>query len=99
MKQRMDNYLEIVCDDVNFFEVSNIEFYVRQGAFFRQYAPHAVQEHALVIKIPFEDAMELDASFVRLQFAYLDADGTPRASEVQSVSAGALLKEAGYDPL
>lgn len=94
----MDNYLEIVCEDVDFSEVSNIEFYIRQGGFFRQYSPFGLTEHSIVIKIPYEDAMELEPSYVRLQFAYTDKDGVPRASEITSVSVGVLLKEAGYDP-
>lgn len=99
MKQRMENYLEITCDDVNLENVSHLEFYMRQGGLFRQYAPLVLDKHKMSVKIPYEDAMQLDASHVRLQFAFVDENGASRASEVQSIAAGVLLKEAGYDPL
>ena len=98
MKQRMENYLKISCHDVDLQKVSHLEFYLRQGDFFRQYSPVVINEHEMTVKIPYADAMQLDASHVRLQFAFVDENGASRASEVQSLSAGVLLKEAGYDP-
>jgi hypothetical protein len=97
MKKRIQNSLHITCEDVNLTSVSNIEFYLRQSRFFRQYTPEVISEHEMVVVIPFEDAMKLMAAAVQLQFAFTDADGNPRATEIESVPVGDLLKEAGYD--
>ena len=99
MKVKMRNNLLVTCEDVDLTTVSNIEFYVRQGQFFRQYAPEVVAAHEMLVVIPFEDAMELSTVGVSLQFAFTDADGNPRATKVELIPAGELLKEAGYDPI
>lgn len=101
IRQRIKNTLSITCDGIDFSTISNIEFYVSQGKhFFRQYTPTVVSGSEMVVAIPFEDAQELHAgNVVRLQFAFTDADGNARASDVVDISVGALLKEAGYAPV
>ena len=49
--------------------------------------------------IPLEDALQLNATQIKLQFAFVDADGNPRASGIVQIPVGELLKEAGYDPV
>lgn len=99
MKAKMQNSLHITCEDVDLTTISNIEFYVRQGQFFRQYTPEVVSADEMLVQIPFEDAMQLSMAGIRLQFAFTDADGNPRATEIETARAGDLLKEAGYDPI
>ena len=99
MKRRIKNSLSIICDDVDLNTVSNIEFYVRQGRFFRQYIPEVVSAHEMLVQIPFEDAKQLTTVPVRLQFAFTDAGGNPRSTEIEEMPVGELLKEAGYDPV
>ena len=99
MKKRIKNYLHIACEDVDLTAISNIEFYLKQGRFFRQYTPEVLREHEMLVEIPFEDAKQLMAADVQLQFAYTDAQGTPRATEIVTMPVGDLLKEAGYDPV
>ena len=51
----------------------------------------------LLVKIPYADAMRLQASTVRLQLALTDGDGNPMAAEIVQTDAKKFLKEAGYD--
>ena len=97
--KNMRNTLYIQCDDIDLTKVTYIEFYLRQGTFFRQYEPEIVSEHAMLIEIPLDDAMKLVNSTVRLQFAFTDEGENSRASEVTELSVRELLKEAGYDPV
>ena len=99
MKKRIKNSLHITCDDVDLTAVSRIEFYLRQSRFFRQYTPKVLSTHEMLVEIPFEDARMLMAADVQLQFAFVDANGNPRATEIETVPVGDLLKEAGYDPV
>ena len=72
---------------------------MRQCCFFRQYAADVISSREMVIIVPLADATALaNSKPVELQFAFTDAEGIPRASEVRSVPGGELLKEAGYDP-
>ena len=100
VKQRIKNALLIECEDVDFTTVSNIEFYLKQnGKEFPPYTPHVLDAHRMVVIVPYEDAVVLGVSPARMQFAFTDAEGNPRASEIVTKSVGELLKEAGYDPV
>lgn len=99
MRHRIENSLQITCEDVDLTTISNIEFYVRQPGFFREYRPEVVSAKEMLVHIPFEDAMELRPSDAMLQFAYTDSNGVPRATEIEEIPVSALLKEAGYDPV
>lgn len=99
MKRRMKNYLWISCDDVDLTTVTNIEFYLKQDGLFFQYTPEVLSASEMIVEIPVEDALKLSASDVKLQFAYTDESGTPRATEIERICVGDLLKEAGYDPI
>ena len=96
MRQRMENSLLIKVDGIDLTTVRNIEFYIRQGGLFLQYTPEVISLEEMVVLIPYEDAMKLTTGECRLQFAYTDANGTPLATDVKTVSVGTLLKEAGY---
>lgn len=98
MRTRIKNALLITCEDVDLTTVSDIEFYIRQLGLFLQYTPVVVSANELLVEIPFEDAMRLRKGEVRLQFAFTDASGTPRATDVVNHEVADLLKEAGYDP-
>ena len=100
MRERIRNELHIEVEGVDLTTVRNIEFYVRQGkCFFRTYPAIVVSPTEMTVSIPFEDAMQLtSSSMVLLQFAFVDVNGTPRASEPAAESVGVLLKKAGYDP-
>ena len=99
MKRRIENSLSIICDDVDLETISNIEFYVRQGRFFRQYVTEVISSNEMLVRIPFEDAKVMTTAPVQLQFAFVDANGNPRSTEIAETSVGDLLKEAGYDPV
>lgn len=100
MRAKIENHIKVVCDDIDLRTISNIEFYVRQGIFFRQYTPEAIEKHEMVIVIPYEDAMQLrEDKIVNLQFAYTDAHGSPDAADTVGVYVRDLLKESGYDPV
>ena len=99
MKQRIQNTLKIECEDIDLETVSSIEFYLHQGKEMRVYLPTVIDSHNMMVMIPYEDAMALGVSPVRMQFAFKDAEGNPRASEIVTRQVGELLKEAGYDPV
>lgn len=99
MRQRMENSLLIKVDGIDLTTASNIEFYIRQAGSFFQYTPEVISPEEMLVAIPYEDAMKLTTGECRLQFALTDANGTPLATEVKTVSVGTLLKEAGYAPI
>lgn len=96
IRQRIKNTLSISCSGLDLTTVKDIEFYVRQGEFFRCYYPEVVSPSQMVVVIPFEDAQELENRGVSIQIAYTDQDGNPRASDTMIVSVRNLLKEEGY---
>lgn len=99
MREHIQNELHIEVEGVDLTTVRNIEFYVRQGkCFFRTYPAIVVSPTEMIVSIPFEDAMQLAYGMASLQFAFVDENGTPRASEPVSESVGILLKKEGYDP-
>ena len=67
MKRRIQNSLSIICDDVDLETVSNIEFYVKQGRFFRQYVTEVISSNEMLVRIPFEDAKVMTTAPVQLQ--------------------------------
>ena len=99
MREKIQNNLKIVTDDIDLTEISNIEFYVRQVGFFACYKPVVLSPTEMVVIIPASDAQRLRKGNADLQFAFVDKNGSPDASEVKSVPVKAQLKEAGYDPI
>lgn len=97
MREKMENRLHIEVSGVDLRTLEDLEFYVRQGTCFWQYAPTVISETEMVVIIPFEDAMKLRPGSVLLQFAYTQA-GTPDATDPQSITVGELLKKMGYAP-
>lgn len=97
MRQRIANTVSISVDGVDLTAISNIEFYVRQNGLFFEYVPTVVNASTMIVIIPKEDADLLMPAFVRLQFAYTNADGRPDASDVLAISVAELLKTEGYD--
>lgn len=98
MREKIENLLYVEVADLDLTTLSSIEFYVRQGDRFWQYSPTVVSASAMTVRIPLADAMCLKQGSVKLQFAFVDNTGTPRASEVETVSVRDLLKNAGYAP-
>ena len=99
MRKNIKNALEILVDGVDLTTVSNIQFYVRQEALFFEYSPEVIAADCMLMIIPLEDALQLNATQIKLQFAFVDEDGNPRASGIVQIPVGELLKEAGYDPV
>ena len=99
MRENIENLLRITCEDVDLTTVSHIEFYVKQTKFFGCYTPNVISPTEMTVKIPMSDARRLSEGNVHLQFAFTDADGNPRATEVVTTKVRTLLKEVGYDPI
>ena len=99
MREKIENRLLVTCDDVDLTTVSSVEFYVKQTMFFEIYKPTVLSENQMEITIPFDHAKRLRRGTVEMQFAFVDENGTPRASETIKQDVGVLLKEAGYDPI
>lgn len=99
MRKRIQNQLSITCKGVDLTAVTKIEFYVRQAGLFRTYMPDVVDANHMTVVIPFEDAMRLSQGKAKLQFAFVDANGNPQATDIIEVSVHDFLKEAGYDPV
>lgn len=98
MREKIENHLLITCDDIDLTKATKIEFYVKQTMFFAVYKPNVLSEHQMDVTIPFTDAKRLRHGAVEMQFAFVDENGTPRASETIKEDVRVLLKEAGYDP-
>lgn len=98
MREKIQNQLYVSCNDVDLTAIRNIEFYVKQTGFFGCYTPAVMSESEMVVTIPFEDAKRLRKGKANLQFAFVDENGVPDASEVNEVEVDVLLKEVGYDP-
>lgn len=99
MREKIQNQLKITCEDINLTEITNIEFYVRQFAFFGCYTPSVLSPTEMTVTIPFKDAKKMKDGEVKFQFAFVDKNGLPNASEVVKMTVRDLLKEVGYDPL
>ena len=98
MREKIENYLHIEVTNVDLTQVTDLEFYIRQGFRFWQYKPTVVSGSEMTVRIPFEDAMCLKGGgFAQLQFTFM-RNGVPGASEIVSKLVGDLLKEAGYNP-
>lgn len=96
MREKIENRLKITCDGIDLTTLTNVEFYVKQGCFFGCYTPEVLSASEMVVVIPYEDAKKLRAGSVRLQFAFVDKNGNPNASDVVEKNVGELLKEVGY---
>lgn len=99
MREKIKNTLKITCNDIDLTTISNIEFYVRQSNFFGCYVPSILSTTEMTVTIPFEDAKKLRDGKADLQFAFVDKNGVPNASDIVTVNVGDLLKEGGYDPI
>lgn len=100
MHCRIKNILRITLpesDPTDLTAASDIEFYVRQVGFFRQYTPVVNGPHEMLVTIPLEDAMQLcPDSPVQLQFAFTDAEGNHVPSNKQELRVEDFLKKEGY---
>ena len=99
MRRKIQNGLIVSVEGADMDEASQIEFYVRQGPVIFSYTPQVISSEELYVEIPFADAMQLEAAPVRLQFAFVDEGGNPRASGIVELFVADFLKEAGYDPI
>lgn len=99
MRRKIQNGLMVSVEGADMIKASQIEFYVRQGQLLFTYIPQVIASDELYFEIPFEDAMQLEAAPVRLQFAFVDEGGNPRASGIVELFVADFLKEAGYDPI
>lgn len=98
MIQKTRNALYIEVSGVDLMSCRNLEIYIKQSGFFRQYTPEVISSSELLVVVPYEDAMLLYHSDVRIQLAFTDENGNPRATKPRRVTVDELLKEAGYDP-
>lgn len=97
MRENIENALRVEVEGVNVQKATRIEFYLRQGDLFFQYAPEATDEKTLLVDIPFEDARQLTQGSASVQIALTDENGNKVASDIASVPVRELLKGAGYD--
>ena len=99
IREKIQNQIKVTCEDVDLTKIADIEFYVKQLSFVGTYTPDVISEHEMVVTIPFEDAMRLMRGKAKLQFAFVDENGVPRASDPIEVDVTELLKGEGYDPV
>ena len=100
MHCRIKNNLRITLPDTDPTDLttaSNIEFYISQAGFFRQYTPTVISSHEMLVEIPLADAMKLyPNSPVKLQFAFTDKDGNHVPSDKTELRVADFLKKEGY---
>lgn len=99
IREKIQNQIKVTCEDVDFTKVTDIEFYVKQLSFVGTYTPEVISEHEMAVTIPFEDARRLMRGKAKLQFAFVDENGAPRASDTIEEDVAELLKGEGYDPV
>lgn len=98
MREKIQNALLIEITGSDLSKATKIEFWIRNGTRFLQYAPTVVDATHLLVVIPYKDAMGLDASKgVLMQAAFTDANGNPIATDIVRDTVTELLKESGYD--
>ena len=97
---RIKNNLRITLpedDPTDLTTASDIEFYISQVGFFRQYTPTVISAHEMLVKIPLADAMKLyPNSPVKLQFAFTDMEGNHVPSVKKEMRVADFLKKEGY---
>ena len=98
MRQRIENRILITCEDLDLTTLTNMEVYIEQRTKFFQYVPRIIDEHSMLVIMPLQDSKRLDSTSVKIQMAFTDEIGTPRATGTTTVPVSELLKEAGYDP-
>lgn len=99
MRQRIENFVKVSCKGLDLTTITDIELTIKQGTLLELvYYPTVIDESTMAFVLPFEDAMRLNATSVRLQFAYTDENGIPDAIDPVTVPVGELLNEAGYNP-
>lgn len=99
IREKIQNQIKITCEDVDLTKATNIEFYVKQLSFVGTYTPEVLTAHEMVVTIPFNDARRLMRGKASLQFAFVDENGNPRASDAIEDDVAELLKGDGYDPV
>lgn len=98
MREKIQNALSVEVTGADLTKATKLQFWLKQGELFFEYAPRVVDQAHLLVIIPFADAMQLDpGKSARLQLALTDADGNPQAADIVSAPVKDLLKEAGYD--
>lgn len=98
MREKIRNSLSVEVTGAELTKAAKLQFWLRQGRKFFEYAPTVIDETHLLVVIPFADAMQLDPGCsARLQLAFTDGDGNPQASDIVTKPVRELLKEAGYD--
>lgn len=96
MRQRIQNDLLITVNGVDLNDVSDLEFYLKQGYLFFEYTPIVYSSNEILVRIPLKDALKLKNTAVDLQLAFKNSNGNPMASDVVSCPVKQLLKEVGY---
>lgn len=96
MRAKIENSLSVEVTGVDLTSASKLEFYVRQGCVFWLYKPTVIDENHLLVKIPYEDAMQMKPVGALLQLALTDGDGNKQATDIVPMPVRELLKEAGY---
>lgn len=96
MIQRVSNAVTITCEAVDFTEATDLRVWLEQGYERFEYALSPIDAHTASFAMPKADAMRLDPTALRIQFALTDPSGTPVVSEIRTIPVSELLKEAGY---
>lgn len=97
MRSKIENILYISVSGIDLMTLSDIQFYVRQGSVFFQYAPQVIDSGNMIVTVPLADAKKLvPAVKAELQFAFTDNDGNSGASEITQMVVQDLIKKEGY---
>ena len=98
MREKIRNNLSVEVTGADLTKAAKLQFWLRQGQTFFEYAPAVVDETHLLVTIPYADAMQLDPGrSARLQLALTDESGNPQVSDIVVQPVRELLKEDGYD--
>ena len=95
MFQKIANALSVEVEGTDLTKATKIEFYVRQGCSFFQYEPTVVDETHLLVKIPYADAMRLQASTVRLLLDGAESRWWTRSPSINGTTNFIFVSSAG----
>lgn len=99
IREKMRNTIKVNCTGIDLTTCSNIEFYMRQARFYGCYTPVVLSPTEMVVDIPCADAEKLTCAPIEMQFAFVDANGIPDASDVVAEEVCRLIKDGVYDPI
>lgn len=97
LTQKMPNTLLIEVINLNLLEITEpVVILTQPGVFHVRKVPEILKEDLMVIRLTYDEAMQLKPRDCKLQFAWT-LNGLPDASDPQFISVREFIDEVGYN--